>query len=163
MIEVGVVRGVLGSRLARFIAVGVTGVVVNLTGLWLLAGVLGVRDVIASALAIEVSIAWNFLLNNAFTYGDRNAGAQAGLRQRLLRYNLVSLVGLAIQLGAFVVLRMVALRLLHRDALGPLRYPIQFVGIVLATGWNFAGNLHFTWRQAVPARVPARTAGEGAA
>jgi dolichol-phosphate mannosyltransferase len=143
--------------------VGATGVAVNLAGLWLLAGVLALREVLASALAIEASIVWNFFLNNAFTYGDRNAAAQAGPARRLLRYNLVSLVGLAIQLGAFVLLRSAVLHALHREALGALRYPVQCVGIVLATGWNFAGNLHFTWRQATAARPPPAPASEGAA
>lgn len=161
---VAVLRSALRSRLARFLAVGATGVVVNLAGLWLLAGVLGVRDVLASAIAIEVSIVWNFLLNDAFTYRDRNAAAQAGPRQRLLRYNLVSLVGLGIQLGTFVLLRALLLHALHREALGVLRYPVQCAGIVLATGWNFAGNLRFTWRQRAPvARPRPAPAEEGAA
>ena len=140
----GLARVAVRSRLLRFAAVGATGVAVNLAGLWFLAGVLNLREVLASAIAIEVSITWNFLLNNAFTYGDRNAGAQARPWERLVRYNLVSLVGLAIQLGAFVLIRAVVLHLTNRETLGALRYPIQCVGIVLATGWNFAGNLHFT-------------------
>jgi putative flippase GtrA len=151
---VAAAQGLLRSRLARFLAVGASGVVVNLGTLALLAGLLGVREVLASALAIEVSILWNFVLNDAFTYRDRNAGAEAARAGRLLRFNLVSLVGLGIQLGTFVLLRALILRGLHREALGGLRYGVQCVGIVLATGWSFTGNLHFTWRQA--------RAGEGA-
>ena len=147
----GALRRILASRFARFAAVGASGVVVNLGALGVLAGLLGVREVLASGLAVEVSIVWNFALNNAFTYRDRNARAAAGLAQRLARYNLVSLVGLAIQLGTFVLVRALVLRGLHREALGALRYPAQCAGIVLATAWSFAGNLHFTWRQA-PAR-----------
>lgn len=140
------------ERLLRFVAVGASGVVVNLGVLWLLAGVLRVREVLASAIAIEVSILWNFLLNDAFTYRDRNPRATAGRIERAVRYNAVSLVGLALQLGAFVLLRLVLLHVLGRESLGALRYPVQCAGIVLATAWNFLGNLRFTWRQA-----PART------
>ena len=155
-------RALLQARLFRFGLVGMTGVGVNLAGLWLLAGVLGVRDVVASASAIEVSIVWNFVLNDAFTYRDRNAAARAGRAERLVRYNLVSLVGLAIQLGTFVIVRGALLHALHREALGVLRYPVQSLGIVLATAWNFTGHLHFTWRQAT--RRPARaTVEEGTA
>jgi putative flippase GtrA len=136
------------DRLVRFVLVGASGVVVNLGVLALLAGVLRVREVLASALAIEVSILWNFALNNAFTYRDHNAGASAGLLERAARYNAVSLVGLGVQLGTFVLLRAIVVRGLGRDSLGVLRYPAQCAGIVLATAWNFAGNLHFTWRQA---------------
>jgi putative flippase GtrA len=142
-------------RVARFAAVGASGAAVNLGVLWILAGVLGVRDVLASALAIEVSILWNFLLNDAFTYRDRNAGAQAGWARRMGRYNLVSLVGLGLQLGTFVLVQAIVVHVLDRGALGPLRYAAQAAGIVLAASWNFIGNLHFTWRQAA--------AGEGAA
>lgn len=135
------------SRLLRFAAVGASGVAVNLGALWLFAAVLAWRDVLASATAIEVSILWNFALNNAFTYRDRNAWARAGSWERLARYNLVSLLGLAIQLGAFLLVRAAVLHGMHRDSLGDLRYLAQLVGIALATAWNFAGNFHFTWRQ----------------
>lgn len=138
----------LRSRMVRFAAVGASGVLVNLGALWLFAAVLGVRDVLASAAAIETSIVWNFTLNNAFTYRDRNAHARAGVWARIVRYNAVSLVGLAIQLGTFVLVRAAVLHGLRREALGDLRYLAQVVGIVLATAWNFTGHLHFTWRQA---------------
>lgn len=150
---------VIRSRFARFAMVGASGVVVNLGALWLLAGVLGLREVAASAVAIEVSIAWNFALNNAITYRDRNARARAGALERLLRYNAVSLVGLGIQLGTFVALRLLATRGMHREALGAWRYLAQCAGIALATGWNFAGNLHFTWSQS-PAPAPSPLGGE---
>ena len=154
-------------RFARFAAVGSSGVVVNLGVLWLFASLLGVREVVASAIAIEVSIVWNFLLNNAVTYRDRNVYAQADVGGRLLRYNLVSLAGLAIQLGTFVLLRLLATRGLHRDDLGSLRYPAQCAGIALATAWNFTVNLRFTWRQepdaerAGPRRAPVARAAQG--
>lgn len=140
-------RGAFRSRVARFAAVGASGVVVNLGVLWALASWLGVREVLASAVAVEVSILWNFSLNNAFTYRDRNAAAAAGVAERLLRYNLVSLVGLGVQLGTFVLVRGLVVRGLHREALGVLRYPVQCLGIGLAMAFGFAGNLHFTWRQ----------------
>jgi len=140
------------ERFTRFAAVGLSGVGVNLGVLWLLAGVLRLREVLASAAAIEVSILWNFALNSRFTYRDRNAGAVAGLAARALRYNLVSLIGLVLQLGTFVLLRAILLRHLEREALGDLRYPAQCAGIALATAWSFAGNLHFTWRQAARTR-----------
>ncbi|HEX7487537.1 MAG TPA: GtrA family protein [Anaeromyxobacteraceae bacterium] len=140
------------ERLLRFAAVGLSGVAVNLGLLWLLAEVLRLREVLASAAAIEVSILWNFALNSMFTYRDRNAGAAVTLAARALRYNLVSLVGLALQLGTFVLLRALLLRGLERESLGAWRYPAQCAGIALATAWNYTGNLRFTWRQAPAAR-----------
>jgi putative flippase GtrA len=132
--------------------VGASGVVVNLAALWLLAGLLHVHEVAASALAIELSILSNFALNDAFTFRDRVAAAGSTRLERLARYNAVSLVGLGVQLLAFVALRGVAVRGFGLAALGPWRYAAQLVGIALALGWNFAGNLHFTWRPAPAAR-----------
>jgi len=128
--------------------VGASGVVVNLAALGLLAGVLHVHEVAASALAIEISIVSNFALNDSFTFRDRVLGAGAGRLERLARYNVVSLVGLGLQLGAFVALRLLAVRGLGLPSLGPWRYVAQLAGIALALAWNFAGNLHFTWRAA---------------
>jgi putative flippase GtrA len=163
----GLARTLLRPRFAKFAAVGVSGVVVNLGVLWFLASLLSVREVVASAIAIEVSIVWNFLWNNAITYRDRNVFARADVGGRLVRYNLVSLAGLAIQFGTFVLLRLAATRGLHREALGPLRYPAQCAGIALATAWNFTANLRFTWRQepdaerAGPRRAPVARAAQG--
>ena len=61
------------GRVARFALVGLSGVIVNLAALHLFAGVLGIHEVVASALAIETSIVTNFLLNDAFTFRDRRA------------------------------------------------------------------------------------------
>jgi putative flippase GtrA len=141
---------VFRRRFARFAAVGASGVVVNLAALWLTADVLRMREIVASAVAIEVSIVWNFVLNNAITYRDRNAYARVDVGGRLWRYNLVSLVGLALQLGTFVLLRLLATRGFGRDGLGSWRYAAQCVGIVLGMAWNFSANLRFTWSQRPP-------------
>ena len=160
-------RRLLRPRFSKFAAVGSTGVVVNLGVLWVLASLLSVREVVASAIAIEVSIVWNFLLNNAITYRDRNVYARADVGGRLVRYNVVSLAGLVIQLGTFVLLRLAVTRGLDRDALGAFRYPAQCAGIALATAWNFTANLHYTWRQepdserAGPTRAPVARAAQG--
>src|SRR5687767_6728594 len=94
----------LSPRILRFAAVGFSGVFVNLGMLFIFADVLHVEDVISSALAIEISIIWNFLLNNAWTFRDKNELARVGFHSRMIRYNLVSLVGLGIQLLTFIVL-----------------------------------------------------------
>src|SRR6266545_3266518 len=91
----------LGGRAARFAAVGLSGAVVNLTILHLLAGVLGLGEILSSALAIEASIVWNFVLHDAITFRDRRGSAQVGATGRLLRYHVVSAVGALVQLGTF--------------------------------------------------------------
>jgi dolichol-phosphate mannosyltransferase len=148
--QAALLRRLFDQPLARFLAVGFSGVFVNLGLLAVFVEALHLRDTVASALAIELSILWNFALNNAFTFRERNRDASAGYVARMIRYNLIGLVGLGIQLGAFVLLNGAVVRLLDRAEPGPWRYPSQCAGIVLATGWNYATNVLWTWRQKKP-------------
>ena len=140
-------RRLLQSRLAKFAAVGFSGVFVNLGLLYLFAERAHLAEALASALAIELSILWNFFLNNSVTFRDRNADARSGFVARMVRYNLIGLVGLAIQLGIFLGLNSLLVRALHLQSIGLWRYPSQCVGIVIAMAWNFASNVWWTWGQ----------------
>jgi putative flippase GtrA len=133
------------QRLVRFGAVGASGALVNLGALHLLAGVLGVRELLASAIAIEASVLWNFALNDRFTFGDLRAGPWAA---RALRYHLVSAVGVALQLGTFGAALLAATHA-GRQGLGPVRYPAQAAGIALAFAWNFAASRRWAWGRPV--------------
>src|SRR5687767_11146527 len=102
------VKPFLSRRFIKFGAVGATGVVVNLGCLALLRR-LGVHTNIASAIAIELSILSNFLINHLWTFGDRRGGGPS-LGQHLTRFHLVSLVGGGIQFVLFVMLNVLWLR-----------------------------------------------------
>lgn len=141
----------LGGRAARFAAVGLTGVAVNLGVLHLLAGVLGVREILSSAVAIEVSILWNFVLNDRVTFRDRRGAARAGPLGRLLRYHAVSAVGGAVQLGTFVLAALALSRAAGRTDLGAFRYGAQAAGIAAAFLWSFGGSMRFAWATGDPA------------
>lgn len=141
-------------RLVRFGLVGLSGVFVNLGLLWVFADAIDLNDVLASAIAIELSIVWNFFLNNAWTFRDKNEGAAAGFGARLFRYNLVSLVGLGIQLATFIVLKNAFMQMFHLTDVGIWKYPAQLAGIAIAMGWNFLSNFFWTW---APSTAPAAT------
>ncbi|WP_242334871.1 MULTISPECIES: GtrA family protein [Anaeromyxobacter] len=132
------------GRLARFALVGLSGVGVNLAALHLFAGVLGIQEVVASALAIETSIVTNFLLNDAFTFRDRRE-LGAGVVSRLVRYHAVSLAGGVVQLVVFGLAALALMRTLGRAELGGLRYLAQSAGIALAFAANYLGSLRFAW------------------
>jgi putative flippase GtrA len=142
-----------GARVARFAAVGLSGVLVNLGALHLLAGVLDLPEILSSALAIEASIVSNFLLHDAVTFRDRRAAARAGAPGRLLRYHAVSAVGALVQLGTFVLAALALSRASGRADLGALRYVAQGVGIAAAFVWSFGGSSRFAW---ATGEVPAR-------
>jgi dolichol-phosphate mannosyltransferase len=125
-------------RLVKFGVVGVTGVVVNLGVLAVLQGA-GVPVHLAAALAIEVSIISNFLLNSLWTFSDRTGG----MVSQALRFHAVSLVGAGIQLAIFA--------LLHR--VFGMVYVAQVVGIGFGTVGNYL--LNSAWTFARPARASA--------
>ena len=81
-----------------FCLVGATGVVVNLAGFSALLG-WGIPPLLASPLAVEVAILWNFLLNNRLTFGKAESGRSAF--GKLLRFNLASLAGLGVHWVTF--------------------------------------------------------------
>lgn len=131
----------LSGRLLRFCVVGASGVGVNLAVLALLVELARIPAVAAAAVAIEASILSNFALNDRWTFGDRRTG---GVVSRLARFQLVSVFGAVAQWSVFLTLH----------ALWQRPYAAQLVGIAVAVGWNFAMNLHWTWRaEAQPAEA----------
>jgi len=83
------------GRFIKFNLVGLTGVLVN-EGLLVLLVSHGVYFLYASAIAIEVSIISNFVLNDLWTFRDRRHGHVV---TRLLKFNGLMLVGLAVNLA----------------------------------------------------------------
>lgn len=119
----------------RFLAVGASGVVVNLACFTLLLE-LGVHKYLASPIAIEISIISNFLLNNYWTFGSRKRTDRTGIRG--LKFNAVSLLSLVFSYGIFVVLTLIFPNVLPQIH--------QLVGIVPATLINYLLNSYWTFR-----------------
>jgi putative flippase GtrA len=139
--------------MARFGAVGATGIAINLLSLHVLAAVLHLPEALASALAIEASVLSNFVLHDAITFRDRRDAA-TGTAGRLLRYHAVCAVGSVVQLGTFVVASALLTQALGRPEIGSLRYPAQLLGIILGFAWNFVASARWAWgAQANPGAV----------
>jgi len=83
----------------KFSVVGATGVVVN-EGLLILLQSMGVYFLYAGAVAIEVSILTNFVMNDLWTFRDRRSGHSA---VRLVKFNLLMLAGLVVNLAVLDV------------------------------------------------------------
>ncbi len=148
------IKKVARPRILRFAVVGLSGVPVNLGMLWLFSDILGWSLWVASPLAIEISIIWNFFLNDTWTFSDRKAEASVGFVKRLYRYNGVSFVGLGIQFAAALAVNQMVMRNLGLTEPGIWKYPAQMVGIGVAMGWNFLSNFYFTWAQKKPEAAP---------
>jgi dolichol-phosphate mannosyltransferase len=125
------------AMLLKFIAVGISGVVVNEGVYWLLTrfGGLAAYDYWAVVIGIEASIISNFLLNDTFTFARRRAGKS--FIGRLLKFNLICLTGAGIQWGLFM---------LFTRVFGVYDLLSNFIGIVVAFLWNYFVNRNWTWK-----------------
>jgi dolichol-phosphate mannosyltransferase len=121
----------------KFIAVGLSGVIVNEGVYWLLTrfGGLAAYDYLAVVIGIEVSIVTNFILNDTFTFARRRLGKS--FPGRLLKFNLICLAGAGIQWGLFM---------LFTRLFGVYDLLSNFIGIVVAFLWNYFVNRNWTWK-----------------
>lgn len=130
------------EEFCKFVLVGGSGVFVNL-GLYIaFSRGLSLPLELASALAIELSIMSNFMLNNSFTFSRR--APVNGLRKRFLRFHLVA--GAA-GLVNFSVLLLLAKGWGWWDILANL------MGIACATVVNYVLNSRWTWKELASAEA----------
>ena len=129
-------------RLFRYGVTGCIGVSVNLGSFSALLA-LGLHEMLASPIAIELSILSNLLINSVWTFRDRTGGGPS--RRQGLKYHLVALASLALGYGSFA-----ALSLLQPNASPVL---LQGCAILPAALFNYLLSLHWTFRY--PASGPA--------
>ena len=147
------------GRFLKFAAVGGSGIFVNLGFYALFTRLLGLgadttSRLAAYALSVEISIVTNFLLNDAWTFRDRRAASTRFL-VRALRFHVVCGVGFAVNWGTFALLNLLfpgftlhpvpVVSALPGLAFVTGDFVFAAVGIVLATAWNYLGNLRWTW------------------
>jgi dolichol-phosphate mannosyltransferase len=139
------IRHLLRLRLSRsrrfltFLAVGLSGVVVDMAVLYLLRHYLHLPLTRSKILAAEVAIINNFIWNDRWTFGDLSR-FQQGKRQKLrrfLKFNLVCLMGL--------ILNVLILNGIYNFLL-PNEYIANFMAIAAVTLWNFWINVKLSWR-----------------
>ena len=119
----------------RFALVGASGTVVNL-GMFSAGWHAGLNKYVASAVAVEVSIIWNFLLNNYWTFRERKTRDKTRIKG--LKYNLVSLATLGVSFATFSLLTVLVPRL-------PPEVD-QLAGIAPAVLVNYFLNSYWTFR-----------------
>ena len=128
------------ARLIRFAVVGGSGVLVNAgvfeAVFWMAQGLQSTHQInLAALLGFFVSFCSNFLLNNYWTWADKNASARMCFMSRLLAYFTVAGSALLVQL---VVLNTLSSFMEPRWA--------NIVGIGAGTVVNFSINHLWTFR-----------------
>lgn len=119
----------------RFAVVGASGTIVNL-GIFSVALHANLNKYLASPLAIEVSIIWNFLLNNYWTFKERRTRDRTRIKG--LKFNLVSLASLGVSFTTFIAMTLFFPRLSPQID--------QLAGIVPAVLVNYFLNSYWTFR-----------------
>ena len=119
----------------KFCITGASGVLINL-GVFSALLSLGLNKFVASPIAIQCSIITNFVGNNYWTFRRRNLVGP--VHARGLRFNVVSILSLAISYLTFVLLSHAFPRVAPQVN--------QLVGIVPATLVNYFLNSYWTFR-----------------
>jgi dolichol-phosphate mannosyltransferase len=129
------------GRFIRFGLVGLSGVFVDMTLLYLLSdpSTLALPLTRSKIIAGEIAIINNFLWNDAWTFADVSS-EQHEWRQRMkrfLKFNIICLAGLVLNV---LVLNIVFNFIIQN------RYIANLIAIAVATVWNFWVNLKLSWR-----------------
>jgi dolichol-phosphate mannosyltransferase len=120
------------SRLAKFLLVGGSGVLVNM-GIYTYVVRLGVAPAYASIASVEASILSNYTLNDLWTFRDRRSGKAI---VRLLLFHLSRLAGAATNVVAVALL----------TGLGAEPITSNAIGIVLGVAVNYYMSDRVVWR-----------------
>lgn len=125
------------ERFIKYLVVGGSGVLVNMGLLALITEVFGLFYLLSAAIAIEASILNNFLWNETWTFRDRRTSMPKSVISRIGKFNMVSLLGLALNMGVLA---------LFTEALGVYYLVSEIFGIMAATAFNFTVNKWWTWQ-----------------
>jgi len=121
------------SGLAKFAVVGASGAVLNTAVLYALYEWLRMPLLGASAVAVEIAVVSNFLLNDRWTFGARSPALR-----RFVKFNVSSLAGVTVNVLAVRVFTGLGLHLVLAN----------LVGIALGFAVNFALSSSWVWATA---------------
>jgi dolichol-phosphate mannosyltransferase len=136
LINIGKIRFRKSEEFIKFCVVGGSGVFVNMGIYLLITRLMDIPYYIASPIAIELSILWNFTWNNLWTFKKREASVT--WIGRLIRFHVVA--GVAGLANYLTLLGLVSLS-------GVWDVLANLIGIALGTFVNYFMNSLWTWRE----------------
>jgi dolichol-phosphate mannosyltransferase len=129
------------SSFFRFCVVGASGVVVDMSLLFLLSDpkMLGWGLTRSKILAAEAALVNNFIWNDAWTFGHiaRHQNTFGQRVKRFLKFNAICSLGIIFN----VVIINIEFNFFHMN-----RYLANLIAIGLVTLWNYQTNKEFSWR-----------------
>lgn len=124
-------------RFVPFALIGVIGVAVHMTALWVTFRVLGTSFEMGQIVATLIAMTTNFLMNNALTYRDRRLKGW-GLVTGWLSFSIACSVGAVSNVG-------IATYLFRENTMGWALSALA--GILIGAVWNYAVTSIYTWNQ----------------
>lgn len=123
------------KTLIKFLIVGASGIVINLTTLYILVEYFSLNNILSSSVAVELSIVNNFFLNNHWTFIHRKKTNT--ILERFMKFNLVSLSSLIVNVTIMTILTNLGLWYIYA----------QFFGILVAFVINYIINNKWTFKK----------------
>jgi len=118
-------------RLGRFLVTALAGFVCQIATLWVLVSLLSAHYIVATIIAIELAIVFNYVLHDRWTWSDRPANTWRERWRRLLRFNtMTALTSIA---GGLAITTMLV------ELFGMPAVPANIVSVVALGILNFAG------------------------
>ena len=118
------------GRVLKFAGVGVTGVIINTSMLYVLSRWADLQLVAASALAVELAAISNYLLNDTWTFAARSPSLR-----KFAKFNTAALAGLVFNVLSVWVLTRLGLYFMVAD----------LIGIAAAFTVNYAFSVRWVW------------------
>jgi dolichol-phosphate mannosyltransferase len=129
------------SSFFRFCVVGLSGVVVDMSLLYLLSDpqMVGWGLTRSKLLAAEAALLNNFVWNDLWTFGEisRHQNTMGQRLKRFLKFNAICSLGIVLN----VLILNIEFNLFHMN-----RYLANLMAIGLVTLWNYKSNKEFSWR-----------------
>jgi len=121
-------------RIGKFMLVGLNGLLINEVLLFVFTDVFGIYFLVSSVIAVELALLTNFVINEKWTFRDREK--KESVWKRLGKYNVICVGGMLLNVAllyAFTVLFSLYYLISNLLAIGIVFY------------WNYFINLKFTW------------------
>jgi putative flippase GtrA len=144
----------MSERLLRFLLTGSAGFLCQIAALWLLVSMFSVNYVLATIIAIELAIVFNYVLHEKWTWNDRPAATSGERWLRLARFN--AMTALTSIVGGVVITAVLV------ESLGLPPVAANIISVVALGLFNFAGANSIVFRAGVGVMVLAMAASASA-
>jgi putative flippase GtrA len=128
------IRRAQAGRILKFACVGSIGIVINTGALYILSRWLGLPLAAASAIAVELAIISNYVINDRWTFSSRAISLR-----RFAKFNVASLSGLSVNVATVWLLTRIGVYFIAANLLG----------ITLGFASNYALSSVWVWGRAL--------------